>query len=194
MEQRSPSLIAHFFSGGFRPFFLAGALHAALMIALWVPWFLGFIHVPTALSPVGWIAMSQRGPCAAPQRPTSANGIATTPLADAPADTRVILVSGACPQDEAAWDALAERVRGGATAVFGGDETRRSVGAEDGGRSAGVHLGRGEDHRIPGSRGLEDGLEQPLVVRLLTRRRGLGELHVVGDDARSVADQLVDDR
>ena len=54
MEQRSPSLIAHFFSGGFRPFFLAGALHAALMIALWVPWFLGFIHVPTALSPVVW--------------------------------------------------------------------------------------------------------------------------------------------
>lgn len=50
----SPSLIAHFFSGGFRPFFLIGALHAALMIALWVPWFLGFIHVPTALSPVAW--------------------------------------------------------------------------------------------------------------------------------------------
>lgn len=54
MEKRSPSLIAHVFSGGFRPFFLAGALHAALMIALWVPWFLGFIHVPTALSPVVW--------------------------------------------------------------------------------------------------------------------------------------------
>ena len=43
-----------FFSGGFRPFFLFGALQAALMIALWVPWFLGFIHVPTALSPVAW--------------------------------------------------------------------------------------------------------------------------------------------
>lgn len=51
---RSPSVIAHFFSGGFRPFFIAAALHAALMIALWVPWFLGFIHVPTALSPVAW--------------------------------------------------------------------------------------------------------------------------------------------
>lgn len=54
IDKRSPSLIAHFFSGGFRPFFLLGALHAALMIALWVPWFLGFIHVPTALSPVAW--------------------------------------------------------------------------------------------------------------------------------------------
>ena len=54
IDKHSPSLIAHFFSGGFRPFFLAGALHAALMIALWVPWFLGFIYVPTALSPVVW--------------------------------------------------------------------------------------------------------------------------------------------
>ncbi|PPJ49063.1 short-chain dehydrogenase [Rhizobium sp. KAs_5_22] len=54
IDKRSPSLIAHFFTGGFRPFFLLGALHAALMIALWVPWFLGFIHVPTALSPVVW--------------------------------------------------------------------------------------------------------------------------------------------
>ena len=54
IDKRSPSLIGHFFSGGFRPFFLLGTLHAALMIALWVPWFLGFIHVPTALSPVVW--------------------------------------------------------------------------------------------------------------------------------------------
>ena len=51
---RPISLPAHFFSGGFRPFFLFGALHAALMIALWVPWFLGFLHVPTALSPLAW--------------------------------------------------------------------------------------------------------------------------------------------
>lgn len=43
-----------FLSGGFRPFFLFGALHAALMVGLWVPWYLGFIHVPTALSPVVW--------------------------------------------------------------------------------------------------------------------------------------------
>ena len=42
------------FSGGFRPFFLFGALHAAAMIALWVPWFLGFIGIPTAFSPTGW--------------------------------------------------------------------------------------------------------------------------------------------
>ena len=54
VDKHSPSLIAHFFSGGFRPFFLLAALHAALMIALWVPWFLGFIHVPTALSPIVW--------------------------------------------------------------------------------------------------------------------------------------------
>ena len=35
--------------------------------------------------------------------------------------------------------------------------------------------------------------EQPLVVGPLTRRRGLGELHVVGDHARAVAHELVDD-
>jgi uncharacterized protein involved in response to NO len=51
---RPVSLPAHFFSGGFRPFFLFGALHAALMIALWVPWFLGFLQVPTVLSPLAW--------------------------------------------------------------------------------------------------------------------------------------------
>lgn len=45
---------SRFFSGGFRPFFLFGALHAALMIALWVPWYLGFLHVPSALPPVVW--------------------------------------------------------------------------------------------------------------------------------------------
>ncbi len=50
----SRSWLAHVFSGGFRPFFLSGALHAALMIALWVPWFLGLLHVPTALSPIAW--------------------------------------------------------------------------------------------------------------------------------------------
>lgn len=49
-----PPLSTHFFSGGFRPFFLAGALDAALMIGLWVPWFLGFFAVPTALSPIAW--------------------------------------------------------------------------------------------------------------------------------------------
>lgn len=39
---------------GFRPFFLFGALYAGLSILLWVPWYLGFLHVPTALSPIAW--------------------------------------------------------------------------------------------------------------------------------------------
>ncbi|MGO3934250.1 NnrS family protein [Rhodopseudomonas pseudopalustris] len=42
------------FSYGFRPFFLFGALHAALMVGLWVPWYLGFIHLPSAFPPVVW--------------------------------------------------------------------------------------------------------------------------------------------
>lgn len=42
------------FSDGFRPFFLFGALHAALMMALWVPWYLGFIRLPSAFAPVVW--------------------------------------------------------------------------------------------------------------------------------------------
>lgn len=41
---------------GFRPFFLLGALFAVIMIALWVPWFLGFIAVPSAFPPVAWHA------------------------------------------------------------------------------------------------------------------------------------------
>ena len=45
---------SRFLSGGFRPFFLFGAVHAALMIGLWVPWFLGFMRVPSAFSPVVW--------------------------------------------------------------------------------------------------------------------------------------------
>jgi uncharacterized protein involved in response to NO len=44
------------FSYGFRPFFLFGGIHAALMIAIWVPWFLGFIALPSALPPVAWHA------------------------------------------------------------------------------------------------------------------------------------------
>lgn len=44
------------FSYGFRPFFLFGGLHAALVVALWVPWFLGFIALPSALPPVAWHA------------------------------------------------------------------------------------------------------------------------------------------
>ncbi len=42
------------FTYGFRPFFLFGALHAALMVALWVPWHLGVISIPSAFPPVVW--------------------------------------------------------------------------------------------------------------------------------------------
>lgn len=42
------------FSYGFRPFFLFGAVHAAIMLALWVPWYLGWIAVPSAFPPVAW--------------------------------------------------------------------------------------------------------------------------------------------
>lgn len=29
-------------------------MSAALLIAIWVPWFLGLVHVPTLLPPVAW--------------------------------------------------------------------------------------------------------------------------------------------
>ncbi len=41
-------------SSGFRPFFLLGALHAVLMIAIWVPWFLGLIRIPSLFTPILW--------------------------------------------------------------------------------------------------------------------------------------------
>lgn len=41
-------------SYGFRPFFLAAGIYAALLILLWVPWFLGLIAIPTALPPAAW--------------------------------------------------------------------------------------------------------------------------------------------
>lgn len=37
-----------------QPFFLAGALYAVLMMALWVPWFLGFIQAPSAWPAQAW--------------------------------------------------------------------------------------------------------------------------------------------
>ncbi len=43
-------------SYGFRPFFLAAAIYAAVLVAVWVPWFLGFLSVPTALTPIDWHA------------------------------------------------------------------------------------------------------------------------------------------
>lgn len=42
------------FTCGFRPFFLFGSLYAALAVALWVPWSLGLVHLPTEFSPVAW--------------------------------------------------------------------------------------------------------------------------------------------
>lgn len=42
------------FSYGFRPFFLFGALHAALMLAFWVPWHAGWLSLPISFPPVAW--------------------------------------------------------------------------------------------------------------------------------------------
>ncbi len=43
-----------FFSRGFRPFFFFGTIFAALIISLWVPWYLGIIEIPSALPPISW--------------------------------------------------------------------------------------------------------------------------------------------
>jgi uncharacterized protein involved in response to NO len=50
----APPVQRRLLSGGFRLFFPGSALLAALSIAIWVPWFLGFMHVPTLLPPVAW--------------------------------------------------------------------------------------------------------------------------------------------
>jgi uncharacterized protein involved in response to NO len=42
------------FSYGFKPFFLAGAVQAALMVGLSTPWLLGIIKVPSAFPTVTW--------------------------------------------------------------------------------------------------------------------------------------------
>lgn len=42
------------FSYGFRPFFLFGALEAAVSIAVFVPWYLGAVEPPSALPPLAW--------------------------------------------------------------------------------------------------------------------------------------------
>ncbi len=44
------------FSYGFRPFFLGGALWAALSVLLWLPQYAGMLSLPTALSPLDWHA------------------------------------------------------------------------------------------------------------------------------------------
>ncbi len=51
---KGPAILSH----GFRPLFLFGALQAALVIALWVPWFLGLVAVPSLFPPVAWHAHS----------------------------------------------------------------------------------------------------------------------------------------
>ncbi|MFL0693012.1 MAG: NnrS family protein [Agrobacterium tumefaciens] len=49
-----PSVHRRLLSGGFRLFFPGSALVAAVSIAIWIPWFLGFVHVPTLLPPIAW--------------------------------------------------------------------------------------------------------------------------------------------
>jgi uncharacterized protein involved in response to NO len=41
-------------SYGFRPFFLLGAIQAALGLVLWLPMFFGDLQIPTAMSPMDW--------------------------------------------------------------------------------------------------------------------------------------------
>lgn len=43
-------------SSGFRPFFLLGAIWAALAMGLWVPMLAGELALPTAFDPVSWHA------------------------------------------------------------------------------------------------------------------------------------------
>src|SRR5271166_4336288 len=42
------------FSYGFRPFFLGGALWAALAVVLWLPQYFGELALPTAFAPLDW--------------------------------------------------------------------------------------------------------------------------------------------
>jgi uncharacterized protein involved in response to NO len=49
-EYAGPTL----FSYGFRPFFLGGALWAALGILLWLPQYFGELSLPTAFAPLDW--------------------------------------------------------------------------------------------------------------------------------------------
>ena len=49
---RGPAVLSY----GFRPFFLGGALWAALAMALWIGMLAGAVTLPTALDPVSWHA------------------------------------------------------------------------------------------------------------------------------------------
>jgi uncharacterized protein involved in response to NO len=53
-EQRRSYAGPAILSYGFRPFFLFGALWAALAVALWLPVLSGHITLPSAFAPVGW--------------------------------------------------------------------------------------------------------------------------------------------
>ncbi len=43
-------------SQGFRPFFLAGAVYAVVLVAVWLTWVLGTATVPSGLPPIAWHA------------------------------------------------------------------------------------------------------------------------------------------
>lgn len=46
--------VPHFLRGGFRPFFLGGAVWALVVIALWIAALAGAVTLPTALEPLAW--------------------------------------------------------------------------------------------------------------------------------------------
>ncbi|MBB4268088.1 NnrS family protein [Roseospira visakhapatnamensis] len=50
--RRTPAAL----SLGMRPFFPLAALHGAAVVGLWVPWYLGWLSVPSALPPAAWHA------------------------------------------------------------------------------------------------------------------------------------------
>ena len=52
----TPSPPIAFLSGGFRPFFLFGAIQAAVSLALFVPWYLGFVAPPSLFPAPLWHA------------------------------------------------------------------------------------------------------------------------------------------
>ena len=49
-EYAGPVLLSY----GFRPFFLAGAIWAALALILWLPQYFGELALPTAFAPLDW--------------------------------------------------------------------------------------------------------------------------------------------
>lgn len=51
-DYRGPALLSY----GFRPFFLFGAIWAALAVAIWLPFLAGAVSLPTAMAPVQWHA------------------------------------------------------------------------------------------------------------------------------------------